>query len=326
MLARLCLASLAIIAAWSPAAAGPAPAPTAAGCVIAAGGWSGPRLLLRPPRGRPFATVTAGDLTLRTADRVSLEVAVLGVRLDTAPRPADVPLFLRSRTVVGGVVKTGPGTALLWRPRGDGLRLALPADRRIRFAAAPFLDVACADVQLQGWWGRWREPLPSGGGSWVQIAGEREGKPAASIRLPSADAVEMVERVGRRARIEWYLADGPLADATVVGWIDAADVPPPSVMGGLIGVIGGLSGGESEGTSDVRGCSVEHPLLVATSAGREAIGVILPGTRVTVRGRPRGGFATVNLIGPSVVETPPALRLRPGARWVMAAADAADCR
>ena len=325
MLARACLAAFAIAAASSPAAAGPAPAP-GAGCVIAAGGWSGPRLLLRTPRGRPFASVTAGDLTLRTADRVSLEVGALGVRLDTTPRPADLPVFLRAGTVIGGIVKVGAGTALLWAPRGDGLRLSLPADRRIRFAATPSLDVACPDVQLQGWSGLGHEPVPSRGGRWAPIASEPGGPPVASIRVRSADGVEIVERVGRRARIEWHLADGPLADATITGWIETAALPPPSGLGGVIGTIGGVTVSGTEGTSDVRGCSTEHPLLVATSAGREAIGVVLPGTRVAVRGRPRGGFATVKLIGPAVVVTPPVLRLRPGARWVMAADDAADCR
>ena len=152
------------------------------------------------------------------------------------------------------------------------------------------------------------------------------GRLPPSIRVRSADGVEIVERVGRRARIEWHLADGPLADATITGWIETAALPPPSGLAGVIDTIGGVTVGGTEGTSDVRGCSTEHPLLVATSAGREAIGVVLPGTRVAVRGRPRGGFATVKLIGPAVVVTPPVLRLRPGARWVMAAADAADCR
>lgn len=322
MLARACLVTLALAAASSPAAAGPSAAP-GAGCVIASGGWSGPRLPLRTPRGRPFASVTAGDLTLRTADRVSLEVGALGVRLDTAPRPADLPVFLRTPTVIGGIVKVGAGTALLWAPRGDGLRLSLPADRRIRFAAAPSLDVACPDVQLQGWSGLGHESVPSRGGRWAPIASEPGGPPVASIRVRSADTVEIVERVGRRARIEWHLADGPLADATITGWVDAAALSPPSGLGDTIG--GGVYDGGAEATSDVRGCSTEHPLLVATS-GREAIGVVLPGTRVAVRGRPRGGFATVKLIGPAVVVTPPVLRLRPGARWVMAADDAADCR
>jgi hypothetical protein len=79
-----------------------------------------------------------------------------------------------------------------------------------------------------------------------------------------------------------------------------------------------------EGTSHWSGCRTDHPLLADAGGGPENVGTILRGTRIS-KGKRHGALVAVEIVGPALRQVPPPLKLRAGARFLLAPADATEC-
>lgn len=312
----------------APPAPAPAPAPLAPAttCEIKQEHWDArPARPLRTPSGRIYATLTGADtLRFTTQDHVTAEATVHGLRLQTTPHAPDLPLYPRDELLFAGVVRAGGGTALRWSAvDGPHLRVAPAPDRRVRFIATPEQDVACDRLALQRGYGDSPAPYhrlrPRGP---IAVAATMDGPPVVHLQLTRPVPVALLERVGPRAKIAWPISDGPLADATVIGWVAGHLVDELTRADG--GTLHGLGGLGMAGTSHWGGCTAEHPLHVDAGRGPEPVGTILPGTRVRTGPR-RGALVLVEVEGPATRLIPTPVKLHPGAQFLLAPADARDC-
>ncbi len=316
-------ASSAVVAVIAPPAAAGAPATE---CTLTQDGWASPTpRALRTPSGAVFAEISGADrLVVSTRTGPALQVRVHGTVLETVPHEGDLPVYSRSPRLFAEVLLAGPGTALQWRPEGEGLRVTLPTDRRVRLEGARVASgvVACSALALVG--------LPANGViADHAIAGPREvavsaspdGPTVARLAVPARTLVQVQETKGTRAKVAWYIDGGPLDDASVVGWIDAS-LLRDGAAGNLDGrgsALGGMSG-----TSDWVGCRSAHPLFVDAGKGPEQVGTLEVGTQVRTLGK-SGAMKAVEIVGPAVRPSPSPLRLRGGARFVVADDVAKDC-
>ena len=304
----------------------PAPAPAPTTCEITQSYWDHPTgLPLRTPAGRPYLTIRRADeVTLRTAGGVVVEYSAHGLRLRSAPRTGDLPLYPTAELGFAGAVQAGLATGLNWAPvDGPRLRVTPRTDRRVRFVADPAVDVACASLGLGP--GISEHPTadhdlrarPS-----IAVATSPGGPAVLHLHLARTVPVKLLARSGAHAQIAWPIADGPLADATVTGWVDARLVVVKDSF--LLGDPHGFGGLGLSGTSHWGGCAGEHPLHVDAGRGPEPVGTILAGTRV-IKGRRRGAFFEVVVEGQATQSIPVPFTLRPGARFLLAPADADEC-
>ena len=302
----------------------PSPPPTT--CVITQEWWTTTsRRELRTPSGLVFATITqAESLTLTTQGGATLQSKLHGLELRTTPRAGDIPLFARTDELLfAGVLQAGRATDLGWSPAdGPRMRVAPPRDPRVRFIQNPELAVACADLSLVP-----GDSEHLGADRWLRargsiaVAASPGGPTVLKLQLPRAVTVTQLDRNGPHAKIAWLIDDGKLADATVIGWVDARLVSDLDRKGGGGGTGSGMG---LEGSSHWSGCQTEHPLLVDAGRGPEPVGTILAGTRVR-KGPRRGALVSVELEGPSVRQVPPPLRLRAGAKFLLAPDHATEC-
>ncbi|PCC74155.1 hypothetical protein SAMN02745121_07979 [Nannocystis exedens] len=305
----------------SPPATG-APAPST--CELHQSNWDSPTArTLRSASGRAFAAILSADELRFVADgEATAEFTSFGLRLRTTPRPGDLPVYTRGELVFGGVLQAG-NTPLMWTSvGGPSLRVAPPKDRRVRFVDAPTVDVACDTLALEESYSDLAVPdsrlRPRGP---IAVAATAGGPPVLHLHLKRAVPVKRLADAGSQVKIAWPIADGALAESTVSGWVEARLVEPlkDSTEGEFLAR--GLS---LEGSAHWDGCGAEHPLYVDTGRGAEPVGEILAGTRVRMGPR-RGELVVVDVEGPWVRQNPPPLRLRPGAKFLLAPADAADC-
>ncbi len=306
-------------------AAAPSPPPTT--CVITQEWWTSdwPRVL-RTPSGLAFGTTTqAQNVGLTTQGGATLQSDVHGLRLRTTPRSSDLPLFARTDELLfAGVLQAGRATDLGWSP-GDGprMRVAPLRDARVRFVHSPELEVACADLSLMPGTsehlGADRRLRARGS---IAVAASPGGPTVLKLQLPRAVAVTQLDRNGPHAKIAWLIDDGKLADATVIGWVDARLVSELDHKGGGGGT--GISLGGLEASSHWGGCQTEHPLLVDAGRGPESVGTILAGTRVR-KGPRRGALVEVESMGTRVRLDPSPLRVRAGAKFLLNPDDATEC-
>jgi hypothetical protein len=322
----------------APSASGSASASTSSSasaatgsCVIASRGLSADEpITLRTPSGAPFATMLSADESRFTADRVpTLEVAVFGLRLRTAPRGGDFPFYARRARMFGGIVRPGGETKLDWvgTDSGGALAVKLPADPRLEWIATPPLDaVSCVDLALapQAFGEPPTTDVALDGTAPIALAAAARGAPVAWLK-PSAAAsgldVAITAVDGTQVRIDWLLDDGPLQGARVIGWIDRARTRPSTAGGATSRCFGGLG---LSGVSGWSSCHKQHPLHVQTPQGIEPIGTIEIGTRVRRLGS-LPPWTAVEILGPSTHLLPQALEVAKGATFLMRDADATDC-
>lgn len=304
----------------------PAPPPAPTTCEITQSSWDHPAgVPLRTPTGRPYLTIRRADeVTVRTAGGVVVEYSAHGLRLRSAPRTGDLPLYPTAELDFAGVLQAGLATALNWAPAdGPRLRVSPRTDRRVRFLADPAVELACADLGLTHGFSELPatdhhlRARPS-----IAVATSPGGPAVLHLHLARAVPVKLLARSGAHAQIAWPIADGPLADATVRGWVDARLVVLKDNF--LLGDPHGFGGLGLRGTSHWGGCAGEHPLHVDAGRGPEPIGTILAGTRV-LKGRRRGAFVEVVVEGQATQSVPVPFTLRPGARFLLAPAAADEC-
>jgi hypothetical protein len=307
----------------SPPATATAPPPST--CELHQSNWDSPTArTLRSASGRAFATILSADELRFVADgEATAEFTSFGLRLRTTPRPGDLPVYTRGELVFGGVLQAGQATPLMWTPvAGPRLRVAPPKDRRVRFVDEPTVDVACDALALEESYSDLAVPdhrlRPRGP---IAVAATAGGPPVLHLHLERAARVKRLADAGPQVKIAWPITDGALVESTVSGWVEARLVEPLKDSIADEFLADGLS---LEGSTHWGGCSAEHPLYVDTGRGAEAVGEILAGTRVRTGSR-RSELVVVDVEGPSVRERPSPLRLRPGARFLLAPADAADC-
>jgi hypothetical protein len=295
--------------------------------VITQEDWTPERAqVLRTPSGLVFATMTHADvISLATHDGARLETRLYGLLLHSTARPRDLPLFIRNDDLVfAGVLRAGRATGLRWTPAdGPRMRVAPPRDPRVRFVGSPAVEVACADLALvPGATGTASPEHTLRGPGPIAVAASPGGPAVVHLRPGRTGDVTLLERDGRHVKIAWLIADQALADATVIGWVDGARIGDLSPASGGSMHAGHMSG--LKGTSDWGGCQAEHPLLADAGRGPELVGTILVGTRVR-RGPRRGALVEVEVEGPSVQQVPPVLKLRSGAKFLLAPPDAIEC-
>jgi hypothetical protein len=283
---------------------------------------------LLTPSGVVFAEVDSADrLTLSIRRDSTIETATLGLRLVTPARPEFVPVHLRAPHVFGGLLSPGAETELAWTAAAGGApTITLGHDRRLEWIGPrPSQTIPCADLALAPSYETLDDDPTSDDAVSLEpraipIAPTRDAKPVAVIH--GGFDVLVLERSGGAGRIFWHVDQGALKSARVIGWIDLAATHPSA------GVIGHGSGTGSgmEGSSDWGGCHAEHPIFVDMHGRVERVGDILAGTRVIV-GHPfrATGLVHVQVVGPAVRPSTPALALLPGATFAMASADANDC-
>ncbi|WAS90030.1 hypothetical protein [Nannocystis punicea] len=307
-------------AASPPATATPPPST----CELHHSNWDSPTArTLRSASGRSFGAIRSADELRFVADgEATAEFTSFGLRLRTTPTPGDLPVYTRGELVFGGVLQAG-NTPLVWTPiGGPRLRVAPPTDRRVRFVDDPSVDVACDALALEESYSDLAVPdrrlRPRGP---VAVAATPGGPPVLHLHLKRAARVKWLADAGSQVKIAWPIADGALVESTVSGWVEARLVEPLNNW-----IAGEFPPGSFslQGTTHWGGCSAEHPLYVDTGRGAEPVGEILAGTRVRTGPR-RGELVVVEVEGPAVRESPPPLRLRPEARFLLAPADAADC-
>ena len=284
---------------------------------------------LRTPSGRVFATIhQADELTVSTQGGAAVQTRLHGLLLRTTPRAGDLPLFVRNDELLfAGVLQAGQSTGLGWSPAaGPHMRVAPPRDPRVRFVQRPDREVACADLTLVPGYGEHESgdhglrARPS-----IAVAASPGGPAAVELRLAKDVLIAQLDRNGPQAKIAWSIEEGALADATVIGWVDARLVTDfrggkgGSGMSGMSGMGMGM-----EGTSHWSGCRTDHPLLVDAGRGPEEVGTILAGTRIT-RGPRRGALVAVDIVGPALRHNPAPFQLRAGVRFLLAPADATEC-
>lgn len=287
-------------------------------------------IALRTPSGALFAKLSGADeARFTTENGPTFEVAVLGLRLRTAPQGGDFPFYARRTLSIGGLVRPGGETRLGWvegAPRST-LDLRLADDPRLEWiGAAPQTAIECADLALTP---QTLAEAPVAyfvldGAQPIPIAATAGGTPIARLRpTPGAGDAHVAVTVldGTQARIDWRLEDGPLEDARVIGWIDRARVRSALVGGGAGRGVGGLG---MASTSDWTGCAKPHPLYVLGANGVEPIGTVSAGTRVRSLGALPPWIA-VEVVGPSMRVNPPPIVAVAGATFVMREADANDC-
>jgi hypothetical protein len=300
-------------------------------CVIASRGLSPDApITLRTPSGAPFATMRSADESrFRVDGAPTLEVAVFGLRLRTAPRGGDFPFYARRARMFGGIVRPGGETPLDWvgADSGSALSVKLPTDPRLEWIATPPLNaVECVDLALA--------PQPAtdapapdvtfDGTAPVALAAAARGAPVAWLKPAAATggvelAITAVD--GAQVRIDWLFDDGPLQGARVIGWIDRARTRPSPGGGAGTRGFGGLG---LSGVSGWSSCHAPHPLHVQTTNGIEPIGTIEIGTRVRKLGS-MPPWTAVEVLGPSTHLLPLALEVAKGTTFLMASADASDC-
>ena len=267
----------------------------------------------------------ADVISLATHDGARLEARLYGLLLHSTARPRDLPLFIRNDDLVfAGVLRAGRATGLRWTPAdGPRMRVAPPRDPRVRFVGSPAVEVACADLALvPGDTGTARPEHTLRGPGPIAMAASPGGPAVVQLRPGHTGDVTLLDRDGRHVKIAWLIADKALADATVIGWVDGARIGDLSPASGGSMHAGHMSG--LKGTSDWGGCQAEHPLLADAGRGPETVGTILVGTRVR-RGPRRGALVEVEVEGPSVQQVPPVLKLRSGAKFLLAPPDAIEC-
>lgn len=279
--------------------------------------------LLRTPSGRAYAAITqAENLTLSTEGGTRVTLESHGLRLRT--QPDRLPVYARRGLLFAEVLQAGAATALRWTAiDGPQLRVTPPTDPRLHFVRGPTADVACTDLTLEP--GSTELPVPDHalrGRGPIAVAASPGGPAALTLALKRSISVKLLARDGPHAQIAWPIGDRTLADATVIGWVAGDLVNGPAVLSG--GSAGDSRLGGMSATSDWGGCSKEHPLLADAGRGPEPVGEILVGTRVK-KGPRRGALISVMVEGPAVQMVPPAVKARPGATFLLAPADAADC-
>jgi hypothetical protein len=166
----------------------------------------------------------ADELTVSTQSGAIVESKLHGLLLRTTPRAGDIPLFAREdEFVFAGVLQAGRGTSLNWSPLdGPRMRITPPRDPRVRFVRSPHLEVACADLTLVADFSEhasadhWLRANQS-----ISVAASPGGPAVVKLRLAEDVLVAQLERDGRHAKIAWSIEDWALADATVIGWVDA---------------------------------------------------------------------------------------------------------
>lgn len=307
----------------------PEPAPIATTppteCLITQESWSSEQArVLRTPSGRVYGSFThADELELRTRGGATVTLLSHGLRLRTRPAAGDLPLYAATEPVFAEVLRAGRGTGLRWVAiAGPSLQVSPPADPRLRFRRKPVAVLACTALSLMP--GASERVVPDHGlsaGNNIAVAASPGGPPRLTLALAQAVAVQLLARSGSQAQIAWPIDERAFADATVIGWVDAARVSDevPRIGGSF-----GAAGLAMMGTSDWGGCTAEHPLLVDAGRGPERVGEILVGTRVK-QGPRRGAHVAVEIEGAAVRQHPASVQTRAGASFLLAAADATDC-
>ena len=322
------VSSTSVVIPAPPAALVPTRSPEAKACRIEQERFLPPSpITLRTPRGAAFADLVSADrVEVTTRGVVRLEAEVFGLRLITAPAPADLPFYPREEIVFASVLRPGGSTPLRWTaPAADRWSVSPRDDERVEWIGAPPSQlVGCDAIALQPTaLSHDREPQVStlSGPAPIPLRATPEGPPVARLHAKGASVV-VLAREGRLVHIDWALDGDDLDDAHVVGWVDASFVHTESVQ---TGVPTSCRGGAMSGSSDWGGCRRWHPLYVEVERHVEAIGTVLAGTRVTPGAR-IGNFERVEVLGLAVRDNPSPVTLREGVSFVMEPADAEDCR